>query len=91
MGKYKDEHGHSRLSGILKSKALTKIGSVILDALPVPNILNYLPDRNNDGKRNYKDMKWYEMAGSVAILAGLIKLGIIDFDQVVSLIKLLIE
>lgn len=90
MGRHKDRTGQSRLSKILKSKALTKIASFTMDALPIPNIINYLPDRNKDGKRNLKDFKWYEMLGSVAVLAALIKFGIIDLGQVLELIKAIV-
>lgn len=91
MGKYKDRTGQTRLSAILKSKVLKKVASFTLDALPIPNIFNYLPDRNKDGKVDIKDFKWYEMLGSVAVLLGLMKLGIINFDQVIELIKTLVE
>jgi len=91
MGSYKKKHGYSRLSAILQSKTFTKIASFTMDALPIPNIINYLPDRNKDGKRDLKDFKWYEMAGSVAILAILVKYNIINLDQVLELIKAFIE
>lgn len=90
MGNYKKKTGQSRLAAIFKSDAATKIASFIMDALPIPNIINYLPDRNGDGKRDFKDFKWYEMAGSVAVLAALVKIGVIDIDQVIKLFQVLL-
>lgn len=87
MGKHKDRTGQSRLSVIFKSDAATKIASFVMDALPIPNIINYLPDRNKDGKRDFKDFKWYELAGSVAVLALLVKIKVINLEQVLQLIK----
>ena len=90
MGKFKDKNGQSRISSIIKSKGFTKVASFVMDALPIPNIINYLPDRNGDGKRDIKDFKWYELAGSVAVLALLVKIGIIDIDQVLKLFEALL-
>ena len=90
MGKYKEKNGQSRLAAIFKSDAATKIASFIMDALPIPNIINYLPDRNKDGKRDFKDFKWYELAGSVAVLAVLVKIGVINIDQVIKLLEALL-
>jgi hypothetical protein len=90
MGKHKDLHGQSRFSKLIKSKGFTKVASFVMDALPIPNIINYLPDRNGDGKRDFKDFKWYELAGSVAVLALLVKIGIIDIDQVLKLFEALL-
>jgi hypothetical protein len=91
MGKYKQKNGQSRLAAIFKSDAATKIASFIMDALPIPNIINYLPDRNKDGKRDFKDFKWYEMAGSVAVLAILVKYGVINIDEVLKLLKVVMQ
>jgi hypothetical protein len=87
MGKHKDLHGQSRVSKLIQSKGFTKVASFVMDALPIPNIINYLPDRNGDGKRDFKDFKWYELAGSVAVLAMLVKIGVINIDQVIKLLN----
>lgn len=91
MGKFKYKTGRSRISTILKSNTATKIASFIMDALPIPNIINYLPDRNKDGKRDFKDFKWYEMAGSIAVLAILVKYGVINIDEVLKLLKVVMQ
>lgn len=89
MGKFKDKNGHSRISAILKSKTFKDVANFAIKISPIPSAL--IPDRNGDGKRNLKDLRWYEIAGSIGVLGLLVKLDILNFDQVLKLLQTIVE
>lgn len=78
--KFKDTAVGKILKGVIRGA---------IDVSPIPSVLQYF-DRNQDGKVNLKDFKWFEFTGAVAMLAALIKLEIVDPEQVIELVKLLI-
>ena len=73
-------------------KVLKLVGAGAWDVLPLPNLRTFF-DTDGDGKITTRDLKgiaWLKLAGAVIAMAILLKLGIIDMDQVIELIKALI-
>ena len=72
-------------------KALKTFAEGALDVLPIPDIRTYFAkDKDGNGIISYKEVDYLKLGGAVAVLATLLKLDIVDFNQVIELIKALI-
>jgi len=83
MKKLKETKGGKIIKGVLEGA---------LDVLPLPTMFKTWLDTDKDGKitvKDFKNMNWMGLGGAVAMLAILLKLEIVNFNQVIELIKVL--
>jgi len=74
----------TRVGGFLK-----EVAKGALDTLPIPTNF-FFKDKNGDNKVQLKEINYLHLGGSVALLGVLLKLGIVDFSQVLELIRTLL-
>ena len=68
---------------------LKPLAAGIWDVLPLPNLRTFF-DTDGDGKITRRDLKgvaWIKLAGAVLAMAILMKLDIVNPEQVIELIK----